>query len=163
MKNKKHDTIYCLVPHHAKLDHLNHMYDAVVAWSKNYDDLREYMEQNKTDIEYEIFLGHAKVFKKVSLSGYEDFELVYVHHQWTPKIYSDDLWELISRERTAYNDTIGVLIQIANDEGVDKSDRKILKKALHIIEDYRDMECEPVDSNTLQANHELNNEWRDHL
>ena len=163
MKNKKHEKIYCLVPHHAKLNHLNNMYEAVVAWSKNYDDLCDYMEQNKTDIDYEIFVGNAKTFKKLSIVTYEDYEIVYVHNQWTPKLYANDLWELIAKERTAYNDTIGVIHHILSDEGTDKYDRKVLKKALQIIEEYRDMECDPVDSNTLQANHELNNEWRDHL
>lgn len=165
MKAKKCDTIYCLIPRHAIMNRRRNqsLYGAVVAWCNNYDDLCDYMNQHKAGNEFEILIGTRRKFKKESPYMYESSELVFIHNQLTVRAYAGDVWELVSKKRECYNNSIGVLSFLISDEGTDKNERKILKKAIEIIEEHRDMNCDPIDPKILQENHELNQEWREHL
>ena len=165
MKTKKCDTIYCLIPRHARMNRYRKqsLYKSVAAWSTNYDDLCDYMNQHKTRNEFEILIGTKKKFKKESPDAYELTELIFIHNQLTIRGYANDLWEFVSKKRECYNNSIGVLSFLALDEGTDKNETKILKKAIAILEERRDMDCDPVDPKILQENHELNQQWKEHL
>ena len=131
--------------------------------NKYYDDICDYMNHHKTRNEFEILIGTKKKFKKESPDAYELTELIFIHNQLTIRGYADDLWELVSKKRECYNNSIGVLSFLALDEGTDKNETKILKKAIAILEERRDMDCDPVDPKILQENHELNQQWKEHL
>ena len=54
-------------------------------------------------------------------------------------------------------------ITLDDKEELDRGDRKILKKALSIITDIRDMKPDPIVIETIQLEQELDREYRERI
>ena len=163
-KHKKKDEIYCLLPHHVKLEHCKSKYDAVLAWSPNIDDIREAMDTLEFGDECDLFIGNLKEFRKESYEQCECAELIYYKGQWIQRAYIGTLRRMICEQRDAFNTTIGVMACILDDKDeLDRGDRKILKKAMSIIQTIRDTKPDPITMETIQLEHELDREYRDRI
>ena len=163
-KHKKKDEIYCLLPHHVKLEHCKSKYDAVLAWSPNIDDIREAMDTLEFGDECDLFIGNLKDFRKESYEQCESTELIYYKGQWIQRAYIGTLRRMICEQRDAFNTTIGVMACILDDkEELDRGDRKILKKAMSIIQTIRDTKPDPITMETIQLEQELDREYRDRI
>ena len=163
-KHKKKDEIYCLLPHHVKLDRCKSKYEAVLAWSPNIDDIREAMDTLEFGDECDLFIGNLKDFRKEAYDQCESAELIYYRGQWIQRAYIGTLRRMICEQRDAFNTTIGTIACILDDkEELDRGDRKILKKALSIITDIRDMKPDPIVIETIQLEQELDQEYRERI
>ena len=163
-KHKKKDEIYCILPHHVKLDRCKSKYEAVLAWSPNLDDARDAMDTLDMGDECDIFIGSLKAFRKEALEQCEMSELVYYNNQWIQRIYTDTLKRMVCEQRSAFNTTIGLISCILEDkEEVDRSDRKILKKAMEIITEIRDAKPDPITLETIRRGHELDREYYERI
>ena len=163
-KHKKKDEIYCILPHHVKLERCKSKYEAVLAWSPNLDDARDAMDTLDMGDECDIFIGSLKAFRKEALEQCEMSELVYYNNQWIQRIYTDTLKRMVCEQRSAFNTTIGLISCILEDkEEVDRSDRKILKKAMEIITEIRDAKPDPITLETIRLGCELDREYYDHI
>lgn len=163
-KHKKKDEIYCLLPHHVKLERCKSKYEAVLAWSPNLDDARDAMDTLDMGDECDIFIGSLKAFRKEALEQCEMSELVYYNNQWIQRIYTDTLKRMVCEQRSAFNTTIGLISCILEDKAeVDRSDRKILKKAMEIITEIRDAKPDPITLETIRLGQELDREYYDRI
>ena len=163
-KHKKKDEIYCILPHHVKLERCKSKYEAVLAWSPNLDDARDAMDTLDMGDECDIFIGSLKAFRKEALEQCEMSELVYYNNQWIQRIYTDTLKRMVCEQRSAFNTTIGLISCILEDkEEVDRSDRKILKKAMEIITEIRDAKQEPITLETIRLGRELDREYYERI
>ena len=163
-KHKKKDEIYCILPHHVKLERCKSKYEAVLAWSPNLDDARDAMDTLDMGDECDIFIGSLKAFRKEALEQCEMSELVYYNNQWIQRIYTDTLKRMVCEQRSAFNTTIGLISCILEDkEEVDRSDRKILKKAMEIITEIRDAKPDPIILETIRLGRELDQEYYERI
>ena len=163
-KHKKKDEIYCILPHHVKLERCKSKYEAVLAWSPNLDDARDAMDTLDMGDECDIFIGSLKAFRKEALEQCEMSELVYYNNQWIQRIYTDTLKRMICEQRSAFNTTISLISCILEDkEEVDRSDRKILKKAMEIITEIRDAKQDPITLETIRLGRELDQEYYERI
>ena len=163
-KHKKKDEIYCILPHHVKLERCKSKYEAVLAWSPNLDDARDAMDTLDMGDECDIFIGSLKAFRKEALEQCEMSELVYYNNQWIQRIYTDTLKRMVCEQRSAFNTTIGLISCILEDkEEVDRSDRKILKKAMEIITEIRDAKQDPITLETIRLGRELDREYYERI
>ena len=163
-KHKKKDEIYCILPHHVKLERCKSKYEAVLAWSPNLDDARDAMDTLDMGDECDIFIGSLKAFRKEALEQCEMSELVYYNNQWIQRIYTDTLKRMVCEQRSAFNTTIGLISCILEDkEEVDRSDRKILKKAMEIITEIRDAKQDPITLETIRLGRELDQEYYERI
>ena len=163
-KHKKKDEIYCILPHHVKLERCKSKYEAVLAWSPNLDDVRDAMDTLDMGDECDIFIGSLKAFRKEALEQCEMSELVYYNNQWIQRIYTDTLKRMVCEQRSAFNTTIGLISCILEDkEEVDRSDRKILKKAMEIITEIRDAKPDPITLETIRLGRELDQEYYERI
>ena len=163
-KHKKKDEIYCILPHHVKLERCKSKYEAVLAWSPNLDDVRDAMDTLDMGDECDIFIGSLKAFRKEALEQCEMSELVYYNNQWIQRIYTDTLKRMVCEQRSAFNTTIGLISCILEDKAeVDRSERKILKKAMEIITEIRDAKPEPITLETILLGRELDREYYERI
>lgn len=163
-KHKKKDEIYCILPHHVKLERCKSKYEAVLAWSPNLDDVRDAMDTLDMGDECDIFIGSLKAFRKEALEQCEMSELVYYNNQWIQRIYTDTLKRMVCEQRSAFNTTIGLISCILEDKAeVDRSDRKILKKAMEIITEIRDAKPDPITLKTIRLGRELDQEYYERI
>lgn len=160
--SKKGNTIYCLVPRTIPQPiTIENVYKYCIAWHTDYVAVYQYAKESVNSVGWDIMIGNNKSYRKYDPTGYEDYELYFVDRQWVPHIFADEAWESVMTDYQPYDEAIGVMNMIIDDECSDSHEVKILKKAIEIIKVYKELLAKPIQINELEESHRLNEEWRD--
>lgn len=161
MKHKKDDTVFCILHRDLLKSKKGDLYGSIIAWHNEYEPINEYLEINNTNECLILATVALKKFRK-KFPDYEEYELVFIKDNWMQRKFASQYWDVIQEEQAVFNSAIGLCDMIMSNDECEKEEKRILRRAMEIFADYRDLYQE-VNIDSLKEQQELTDEWKRHV